>query len=136
MPTQQQITEWFQRPKVQATIRASLMASGVLGDKLVHWGFPQADLGWLTEAAIYVLPFAAGYIWSLAVKTHERIIQEAAKLVAAGQASPKAQAAIVAATGQGVPGASVVVDPTEAAPAVRAVATDPAAPGVTQKETL
>lgn len=131
--TSDQITTWLKTPQVQASLRAVLSASGVVGIQLVKWGFPQASLGGLTEAVIYVAPFLIAYAWSLATKTHEAIIQKAAEIIAEGHASAGAQAAIVSATGKAIPGASVVVDTSKATPAVAALAVDPTVPGVNTK---
>lgn len=92
-----QVMTWLQSPKVQAVIRAALAPSGVVGIRLVQWKFPEADIGPLTDIVVQGLPFALVLAWSLAVKTHDAIINKAAQLIAAGKGSEQAKATVAVA---------------------------------------
>lgn len=102
------VSSFLKSQQFQATLRALLAPSGVVGVKLIEWGFPGTQLGPVTELLVQVAPFVAALAWSLAVKTHKAIIAQAAKILADRQ-----QGAIIINPEAATPGAvKAVADPS------------------------
>lgn len=102
------LMSFLKNAQTQTVLRAALAPSGIVGVKLIEWGFPGAQLGGLAEIVIQVAPFVAVLAWSLAVKTHKAIITQAAKILADRQ--------------QG----AIIINPAAAAPGVLKAVIDPA----------
>lgn len=122
-------------PQGQSLIRRALSGSGIAGVWLVHLGFPQADLGPLSDFIIVILPFVLAEVWAQFTKTKAAIVSQAAKIVAdrqgamASPAGEKAAGELVKAVGT-LPGVAIGVDTSASSEAIAAVAHDPSAPNV------
>lgn len=78
------VIAFFKNPQVQDAIR--LWIAGPSGWFALHvgkWlGLNTDQLGMVATWAIYIAPFAVTSIWSLAQKTHQAIINQAAEILA------------------------------------------------------
>lgn len=82
--TKDDVFTFFKKPQVQDAIR--LWIAGPSGWFAVHigkwFGLNTDELGMIATWAIYLAPFAIVSAWSLAQKTHQAIIDQAAKILA------------------------------------------------------
>lgn len=119
-------------PQGQSIIRRALSGSGVLGVWLVHKGFPEAELGQLTDIIIAAAPFVVTEVWAQIGKTHAAIIGQAAKILAAKQENGQPVGTIVISPGASDGAAKAVADPalTNVVPAGSTAAIVAAAPSL------
>lgn len=110
--TTQIIVDWLKSPQGIVAMQAVLAPSGVIGVKLLHWGVPSADLGWLTTEIIQFAPFIVIGAIQLARSTHRAIIGQVAEILAKRQLN-------------GQPSGTIIINATATDGAAKAVA-DPA----------
>lgn len=108
---QQRVMAFMTGPAGQSIIRRALSGSGVLGVWLVHRGFPEADLGPLTDFIVAITPFVLTEIWAQITKTHKAIIGQAAKILAERQINGQPSGTIIISQGAGDGAAKAVADP-------------------------
>lgn len=105
------IVDWLKSPQGIVAMQALLAPSGVIGVKLLHWGVPSADLGWLTTEVIQFAPFIVVGGIQLARSTHRAIISQVAEILAKRQMDGKPAGTIIINSGASDGAAKAVADP-------------------------